>query len=88
MALIGDALRTCDIELRQVLAGNIVLTGGGSQFTGIADRLASEITRTFPHVRIRQRKVSSCPLTLFETQGKNSRAWQPHRTPVRGLAWW
>ncbi|KJA24495.1 hypothetical protein HYPSUDRAFT_200384 [Hypholoma sublateritium FD-334 SS-4] len=52
MALIGDALRTCDIELRQVLAGNIVLTGGGSQFTGVADRLASEITRTFPHGKI------------------------------------
>jgi actin-related protein len=32
--------------------GNVVLTGGGSQFSGFADRLNSELTRTFPHVRI------------------------------------
>lgn len=31
--------------------GNVVLTGGGSQFSGFADRLSNELTRTFPHVR-------------------------------------
>jgi len=30
--------------------GNVVLTGGGSLFTGFADRLANEMMRTFPHV--------------------------------------
>ncbi|KAF8204956.1 actin-related protein Arp4p [Pholiota molesta] len=52
LALIGDALRACDPELRQVLTGNVVLTGGGSQFTGFADRLATEVTRMFPHAKI------------------------------------
>jgi len=50
-ALITEALRACDPELRQVLMGNVVLTGGGSQFSGFADRLSTELTRSFPHVR-------------------------------------
>jgi len=49
-ALITEALRACDPELRQVLMGNVVLTGGGSQFSGFADRLSTELTRSFPHV--------------------------------------
>lgn len=49
-ALITESLRACDAELRQVLMGNVVLTGGGSQFSGFADRLSNELTRTFPHV--------------------------------------
>ena len=32
--------------------GNVVLTGGGSQFSGFADRLSTELTRSFPHVRL------------------------------------
>jgi actin-related protein len=49
--LISESLRACDPELRQVLLGNVVLTGGGSLFSGFGDRLAAELTRTFPHVR-------------------------------------
>uniref|UniRef100_A0A0W0F8H9 Uncharacterized protein n=1 Tax=Moniliophthora roreri TaxID=221103 RepID=A0A0W0F8H9_MONRR len=49
-ALISDSLRACDPELRQVLMGNVVLTGGGSLFTGFADRLNNELSRSFPHV--------------------------------------
>ncbi|EKM80508.1 hypothetical protein AGABI1DRAFT_113677 [Agaricus bisporus var. burnettii JB137-S8] len=51
-ALITESLRACDAELRQVLMGNVVLTGGGSQFAGFADRLSNELTRTFPHAKI------------------------------------
>ncbi|KAK0498542.1 actin-related protein Arp4p [Armillaria luteobubalina] len=51
-ALISESLRSYDIELRQVLMGNVVLTGGGSLFSGFNDRLASELSRTFPHVKI------------------------------------
>lgn len=51
-ALISDSLRACDPELRQVLMGNVVLTGGGSLFAGFSERLASELSRTFPHVRV------------------------------------
>ncbi|KAJ7117406.1 actin-related protein Arp4p [Mycena crocata] len=51
-ALISESLRACDPELRQVLVGNIVLTGGGSLFTGFGDRLSAELARSFPHVKI------------------------------------
>ncbi|KAF8639990.1 hypothetical protein AX17_001236 [Amanita inopinata Kibby_2008] len=51
-ALITESLRACDPELRQVLMGNVVLTGGGSLFPGFADRLHSELARSFQHVKI------------------------------------
>ncbi|KAJ7904317.1 actin-related protein Arp4p [Mycena olivaceomarginata] len=50
-ALITESLRACDPELRQVLVGNVVLTGGGSLFAGFGDRLSSELARSFPHVK-------------------------------------
>lgn len=51
-ALISSALSACDPDLRQVLLGNIVLTGGGSMLSGFADRLSSELQRNVSHVRI------------------------------------
>ncbi|GBE79268.1 Actin-related protein [Sparassis crispa] len=51
-ALISASLSACDVDLRQVLMGNVVLTGGGSLFSGFADRLHNELTRNFPHVKI------------------------------------
>ncbi|KAJ3537367.1 hypothetical protein NMY22_g5619 [Coprinellus aureogranulatus] len=53
MALVQDALRTCDPELRGVLASNVVLTGGGSLVTGVLDRLNAELPRMgFAHAKI------------------------------------
>ena len=49
--LIGESLRSCDPELRQVLMGNIVLTGGGTLLAGFGDRLSNELSRNFTHVR-------------------------------------
>ncbi|KAF5388200.1 hypothetical protein D9615_000199 [Tricholomella constricta] len=51
-SLITDTLRSCDAELRQVLSSNVVVTGGGTLFTGFVDRLVSELTRSFPHTKI------------------------------------
>ncbi|KAF9534416.1 actin-related protein Arp4p [Crepidotus variabilis] len=51
-ALMTEALRACDPELRQVLVSNVVLTGGGSMFAGFAERLQNELVRSFPHTRI------------------------------------
>ena len=51
-ALLSESLRACDPDLRQVLMGNVVLTGGGSLFAGFADRLETELSRNFPHVSI------------------------------------
>ncbi|OJA15304.1 hypothetical protein AZE42_00956 [Rhizopogon vesiculosus] len=50
--LLSESLRACDPDLRQVLMGNVVLTGGGSLFPGFADRLETELSRNFPHVKI------------------------------------
>ncbi|THG97647.1 hypothetical protein EW026_g4389 [Hermanssonia centrifuga] len=49
-ALISSALSACDPDLRQVLLGNIVLTGGGSLLSGFADRLSVELQRNVNHV--------------------------------------
>jgi hypothetical protein len=57
-ALITESLRACDPELRQVLVGNVVLTGGGSLFAGFGDRLSAELARSFPHVRRRRPVVA------------------------------
>ncbi|KAG6890934.1 hypothetical protein C0995_000891 [Termitomyces sp. Mi166 len=51
-ALIGETFRSCDAELRQVLSSNVVVTGGGTLFTGFTDRLQAELTRGFPHTKI------------------------------------
>ncbi|KAI0356605.1 actin-like protein Arp4p [Trametes cingulata] len=51
-ALIMNSIQSCDPDLRQVLMGNVVLTGGGSFFSGFADRLNSELTRQFPVVKV------------------------------------
>ncbi|KAI9067599.1 actin-like protein Arp4p [Trametes sanguinea] len=51
-ALIASSIQACDPDLRQVLMGNVVLTGGGSFFPGFTDRLAAELTRNFPVVKV------------------------------------
>jgi actin-like protein 6B len=50
--LIAASLGACDPDLRQQLIGNIVLTGGGSQFSGLTERLNNELGRQFPGVSI------------------------------------
>ncbi|KAI0049580.1 actin-related protein Arp4p [Auriscalpium vulgare] len=50
--LISQALAACDPDMRQVLMGNVVLSGGGSLFAGLAERLNNELSRNFPHVKI------------------------------------
>ncbi|KII95776.1 hypothetical protein PLICRDRAFT_96688 [Plicaturopsis crispa FD-325 SS-3] len=51
-ALLAESLRACDPDLRQVLMGNVVLTGGGSLFAGFSERLNNELSRNFSHVKI------------------------------------
>ncbi|TFY81830.1 hypothetical protein EWM64_g2176 [Hericium alpestre] len=51
-ALISQALTACDPDMRQVLMGNVVLSGGGSLFAGLGERLNNELARNFPHVKI------------------------------------
>ena len=45
-----QSLAACDADLRTVLLGNVVLTGGGSLFAGLGERLSNELGRNFTHV--------------------------------------
>jgi actin len=38
----------CDVDVRKDLYGNIVLSGGTTMFTGIAERLSKEIVNLAP----------------------------------------
>jgi actin-related protein len=82
--LITESLRACDPELRQVLMGNVVLTGGGSLFAGFADRLNSELARSFQHVRI------FCYLVMFVNSslvtGQNSCTGEYRRAAIWRMA--
>ncbi|TDL29315.1 actin-related protein Arp4p [Rickenella mellea] len=51
-ALIAQSLSACEPDLRTVLLGNIVLTGGGSLFAGLGERLSNELMRNFAHMKI------------------------------------
>ncbi|KAI0313824.1 actin-related protein Arp4p [Amylostereum chailletii] len=44
-ALITQALSACDPDMRGVLLNNIVLSGGGSLFAGLGERLNNELSR-------------------------------------------
>jgi actin-like protein 6B len=49
--LISGALTSLDADLRQQLLQNVVLTGGGSLFPGLGERLNDELVRHYPGVR-------------------------------------
>jgi len=51
-ALVSSSLSACETEIRGLLMSNVVLTGGGSLFSGFADRLQNELARNFPHAKI------------------------------------
>eukprot|EP01083_Nonionella_stella_P083226 230028_1 len=46
--LLFDAIMLCDVDIRKDLYANIVLAGGNTMFTGIAERLQKEITALAP----------------------------------------
>ncbi|KAF9468962.1 actin-like protein Arp4p [Collybia nuda] len=96
-ALISDSLRACDPELRQVLMGNVVLTGGGSLFPGLSDRLSAELLRTFPHTKIHapgnpiERRYGGwlggsilASLGTFHQLWISKEEWQEHGKPIVG----
>lgn len=49
--LIHKSLQQCDVEVRNALVGNLVLTGGGSSFNGLSERLNYELNRLPAYVR-------------------------------------
>ncbi|KZV75422.1 brg1-associated factor b [Peniophora sp. CONT] len=51
--LLSKSLNALDADMRGVLLTNIVLTGGGSLFAGLSERLQSELQRQMPNVAIK-----------------------------------
>jgi actin-like protein 6A len=47
-AAVADVVNRCDIDIRRELYGGIVLTGGGSLFIGLKERLERDITASAP----------------------------------------
>merc|ERR1712170_343339 len=43
-----DSIMKCDVDIRKDLYGNIVLSGGTTMFTGIAERMTKEIQTLAP----------------------------------------
>ncbi|KAL0311169.1 UNVERIFIED_CONTAM: actin [Sesamum angustifolium] len=43
-----NSIMKCDVDIRNDLYGNIVLSGGSTMFPGIADRMSKEITALAP----------------------------------------
>merc|ERR1711994_796457 len=43
-----DSIMKCDVDIRKDLYGNIVLSGGTTMFTGIAERMQKEIVALAP----------------------------------------
>lgn len=43
-----NSIMKCDVDIRKDLYGNIVLSGGSTMFTGIADRMSKEISALAP----------------------------------------
>ncbi|KAL4076536.1 actin family, partial [Scleroderma yunnanense] len=95
--LLSESLRACDPDLRQVLMGNVVLTGGGSLFSGFADRLDNELSRNFSHVKIHapgnpiERKYGGwlggsilASLGTFHQLWISREEWQEHGKPIVG----
>jgi len=94
-ALISQALAACDPDMRQVLMGNVVLTGGGSLFAGLGERLNNELVRNFPHVKIHapgnpaERRYGGwlggsilASLGTFHQLWISKEEWQEHGKPI------
>jgi actin-like protein 6A len=47
-AAVADVVNRCDVDIRRELYGGIVLTGGGSLFLNLKERLERDITATAP----------------------------------------
>jgi len=48
--LIKNAIEECDIDVRRELLSRILLSGGGSEQQGLAERLQKELVKEMPHV--------------------------------------
>ncbi|KAI7869303.1 putative alpha skeletal actin [Spinellus fusiger] len=42
--LINDSIQKCDIDVRRDLYSNIILSGGNTMYSGIADRVKKEVS--------------------------------------------
>jgi actin-related protein len=51
--MVAKSLAACDVDMRSTLVGNIIVTGGGSLLTGLADRINLEFARFASYGRVR-----------------------------------
>ena len=51
--MVSKCLSQCDADMRSVLVGNIVVTGGGSLLSGLQERILTEFSRLSAYGRVR-----------------------------------
>jgi len=98
-SLIANTLQACDPDLRPVLLGNVVLTGGGSLLAGLSDRIFYELTRSYPGHKVKlhapgnptERRCSSwlggsvlASLGTFHQLWISAEEWQEHGKAIVG----
>ena len=57
--LIHHSIKSCDLDIRNSLYGNIVLSGGNTMFPGMTERLNKELKENAP--RSMNIKITSNP---------------------------
>jgi len=93
--LLGQCLNHCEFDLRTVLLQHVVLTGGGSLFAGLTERVGNELTRAFSHVKIHapgnpaERRFGGwlggsilASLGTFHQLWISREEWQEHGRPI------
>lgn len=65
--LIYASINMCDVEVRKELFSNILLVGGGSQMTGLQQRLVHELTELAPS-HMKPRVIPTTPCLPIEKQ--------------------
>ncbi|XP_054762987.2 uncharacterized protein LOC129269505 [Lytechinus pictus] len=60
------SVAACDIDIRRLLYGNIVLSGGNTMFEGMGTRLGKEMQRLAP---------TDVPVNIIETEDRKNSVW-------------
>ena len=72
-----ETITTCDVDIRKDLCKNIILSGGTTMYTGLADRLKSELTALAPP-GAEMKVIASAEVNCSTNPGSSS---SPKRSP-------
>ncbi|KXS20872.1 actin-like protein 6A-like protein [Gonapodya prolifera JEL478] len=65
--LVQNSIQSCDPDIRTVMYGSIILTGGNTCFAGFTDRMSNELSRIAPGPKLRVQAVGSTAERRFSS---------------------